>query len=56
MELSGQLHALAALHPGKEPSGTHCIGGWVGPRASLDAVEKNLELPGIEPVASRYTD
>jgi hypothetical protein len=20
--------------------GTHCIGGWVGPRASLDAVAK----------------
>ena len=27
--------AMKALHPGKSP-GTHCIGGWVGPRASLD--------------------
>jgi hypothetical protein len=26
------------LPPGKEPPGTHCIGGWVGPRAGLDAV------------------
>ena len=25
-------HAPAALPPGKRP-GTHCIGGWVGPRA-----------------------
>jgi hypothetical protein len=26
-----------ALTPGKEPPGTHCTGGWVGPRAGLDA-------------------
>jgi hypothetical protein len=26
----GQLHAPAALLLGKEPSGTHWIGGWVG--------------------------
>jgi hypothetical protein len=31
MEVSGQLHTLAALTPG-----TQCIGGWVGPRAGLD--------------------
>jgi len=31
----GQLHA-----PGKEPPGTHWIGGWVGPRAGLDAAVK----------------
>jgi len=35
MDVSGQLYA-----PGKEPPSTHCIGGYVGPRASLDAVEK----------------
>jgi len=39
MEVSGQLHAPAALPPGKEPV-THWIGGWVGPRAVLDAVVK----------------
>jgi hypothetical protein len=38
MEVSGQLHAPAALTPGKESLGTHWIGGWVGPRAVLDAV------------------
>jgi hypothetical protein len=26
--------------PGQRASGTHWIGGWVGPRASLDDVEK----------------
>jgi hypothetical protein len=35
MGVSGQRHA--ALYPrGKDP-GTHCTGGWVGPRAGLDA-------------------
>jgi hypothetical protein len=31
MGVSGQHHAPAALYPR-----THCTGGWVGPRASLD--------------------
>jgi hypothetical protein len=39
MEVSGQLHTLAALLPGKEPH-THCIGGWMYPRAVLDAMVK----------------
>jgi hypothetical protein len=40
------------------PPGTHWIGGWVGLRAGLDAVEKakDLALPGFEPISSRYTD
>jgi hypothetical protein len=37
-EVSGQLHAPAAL-PSGEPLSTHWQGGWVGPRASPDAVE-----------------
>jgi hypothetical protein len=40
MEVSGQLHAPAALSPGKDTIGTHWIGGWVGPTALLDAVVK----------------
>jgi hypothetical protein len=47
MEVSGQLHAL----------GTHWIGGWVGPRAGLDAVENRaipLPLPGMEIRLSRF--
>jgi hypothetical protein len=49
MEVSGQLHAPAALPPGKS-SGTHFIGGWVDPRASLEDLEKRkfFTLPGIE--------
>jgi hypothetical protein len=40
MEVSGQLHAPAALPPGGGSPGTHWIGGWVSPRAVLDAVVK----------------
>jgi hypothetical protein len=38
--MSGQLHAQAALTPGKELPGTHWIGGWMDPRAALDDVKK----------------
>jgi hypothetical protein len=36
--------------PGERAPGTHWIGGWVGPRAGLDDVEKRkfLTLPGLE--------
>jgi len=40
MEVSDQIHAPAALSPGKGPLRTHWIGGWVGPRAGLDAMVK----------------
>jgi hypothetical protein len=55
-------------HPGcftpkQRAPGTHCIGGWVGPRAGVDDVEKFVAYPDansypsvIQPVASRYTD
>jgi hypothetical protein len=35
---------------------TRCMGGWVGPRGGLDAVEKRKALPllGIEPWLSLY--
>jgi hypothetical protein len=49
MEVSGQLHAPAALPPGEITHGTHSIGGEVGPRASLDDVEKRFwTLPQLE--------
>jgi hypothetical protein len=64
MEVSDQLHAPAALSPGKEPLVR--IGGWMGPRAVLDAVvkrkiptprrESSPRTPIIQPVAQRYTD
>jgi hypothetical protein len=50
MDVSGQLHTA----PGKETLGAHCIGGWVGPRAGLDAGVWRiyLPLPGIVPQLS----
>jgi hypothetical protein len=40
MRVGGQLQSPAALPPGKR-HGTHCIGGWVGPRAGLDGFDKS---------------
>jgi hypothetical protein len=42
---------------GERAPSTHCIGGWVGPRACLDAGEKSLapagnRMPAVQPVAS----
>jgi hypothetical protein len=56
MEVSGQFHAPAALPPGKDPD-THCMEGWVEPKAGLDAVPKRKKIlsllpPGIEPRSS----
>jgi hypothetical protein len=45
MRVGGQLHAPAALPPGKRP-GTHCIGGWVGHRVGLDDCGKSRPPPG----------
>jgi len=56
----GQRHAPAALYPQEGP-GSHCTGGWVGPRAGLDRCGKprphrdSIPEPS-SPVASRYTD
>jgi hypothetical protein len=54
------------LYPWKIAPGTHWKVGWVGPRTSLDNVEKRkfLALQGLElrplcrpaRIASRYTD
>jgi hypothetical protein len=62
MEVSGQFHAPATLTQERAP-GTHWIGGWVGPRAVLDAVvkkkipslrrESNPRTPIIQPAAQR---
>jgi hypothetical protein len=39
MGVCGQRHAPVALSPGKRP-GTHCTGGWVGPRVGLYGCRK----------------
>jgi len=63
MEVSGQLHGPAALHPTERTPGTHWIGGWAGTRAGLEAEAKKDIFspcgklnPVVQPVASRYTD
>jgi len=48
------------LYPWERPC-THCIGGWVGPRAGLDGYGKSRPTQGfdprtVQPVPSRYTD
>ena len=58
--VGGQRLAPAALPPVKR-AGSHCTGGWVGPRAGLDECGKSRPPPGFDPrtvqaVASRYTD
>jgi hypothetical protein len=48
MRVSGQRHPPATLYP----RGTHCTGGWGGPRAGLDTEVRGkilLPLTGIEP-------
>jgi hypothetical protein len=52
--------------PRETASGTHWIGGWVGPRAVLESMVKrkiprphrelNPRTPIVQPVAQRYTD
>jgi hypothetical protein len=44
MDVSGQLHAPAALPPEKEPLGTDWIGGWVGRRAVLDVMVQGTKV------------
>jgi hypothetical protein len=52
--------------PRERAPGTYWIGGWVGPRAVLDAVvkrkipsphrESNPRIPIVQPVPQHYTD
>ena len=56
MGVGGQRHP-----PAWERPGTHCMGGWVGPRAGLDGCGKSrpplrYDPRTVQPVASRYTD
>ena len=58
--MRGQRHAPAAFYPW-ERLGTHCTGGWLGPRVCLDKCGKSRSPPGfdlrtVQPLASRFTD
>jgi len=48
MEVSG-LSRPGRFTSRVKPHGTHCIGGWVGPRAGLDAVANRKKDPIIAP-------
>jgi hypothetical protein len=37
MGVSGQRNTPATFYPMEGNPGKHCVGGWVGPRAGLDA-------------------
>jgi len=55
-----RVEGSASPYPLERP-GTHCTGGWVGPRAGLDRCGKSRPLPGfdprtVQPVGSHYTD
>ena len=43
--MGGQHQAPAALRTGKRP-GTHCTGGWVGPRAGILCNIRNNRMYG----------
>jgi hypothetical protein len=43
-----ELRVPAALPPGERALGTNWIGGWVGPRADLDAAIKGKSSPLLE--------
>jgi len=47
----GQHHAPAAFYPRERP-GTHCTGGWVGPRGGLDRCGKSRPHRDSIPVPS----
>jgi hypothetical protein len=54
-----------AFTPGESIPGTHCTGGWVGPRAGLDTEDRgkiicpcrwsNPDRPVVQPVVRYYT-
>jgi hypothetical protein len=53
MEVSGHIHAPAALSPGQQRRYPFdMIWGWVGPRAGLDAVAKR-KMPISAPAGNR---
>jgi hypothetical protein len=62
MEVSGQLHAPAALPPGKPPVPSGYEAGWAPePVWALWSGEKALaparnRIPAVHTVARRYTD
>jgi hypothetical protein len=49
MEVSGQIHAMVSLPPGKELPARE---GWVGFKAGLDTVKRKISCrtPAVQPI------
>jgi hypothetical protein len=66
MGVSVQRHTSAALCRGERTPSTHCAGGWVGRRASLDSEVRgkilcpcqgsNPDHPVVQSIVRHYTD
>jgi hypothetical protein len=60
------ITARPRFTPGERIPGTHCTGGWVGPRAGLDTEDRgkilcpcrgsNPDHPVVQPIVRHYTD
>jgi hypothetical protein len=60
-DLGTRRGCVVSITPQPLYPSTHCTGGWVGAKASLDVCEKSHPPLGfnpwtVQPVASRYTD
>jgi hypothetical protein len=56
---------LGLFTPRERAPGIHWIGGWVGPRTSLDMLKRKISSPhqdlnpnhlNVQPIVSHYTD
>ena len=55
------VNAMPQLLHHQKLAGTHCTGGWVGPKASQKGYEKShtplgFDPQNVEPVAHHYTN
>lgn len=61
MGVDGQMHILATSRQRKRPN-THCTGGWVDHKTSLDGCEEEVSSPlgfkprTVQPVVSCHTN
>jgi hypothetical protein len=47
MEVKRSDSRAGRFSPGEKALDTHCIGGWVGPRAVLEAVPRRKKIPTL---------
>jgi hypothetical protein len=62
LALDTTWRCVVIFTPWGKIAGTHCRGGWVGPRAGMDGVKNRnilpllgFELPAVQPAPRRYT-